>query len=85
MVTTGPQPRVEGLSPALTVEDLKRDPAYQVVTPDHCLEMAARWHPNGALLLHPMMAGLPPELGWSSLELFERAVLPRLAELDNAT
>jgi alkanesulfonate monooxygenase SsuD/methylene tetrahydromethanopterin reductase-like flavin-dependent oxidoreductase (luciferase family) len=71
--------------PALTVEDLKRDPAYQVVTPDRCLEVAARWHPNGALLLHPMMAGLPPELGWSSLELFERAVLPRLAELDNAT
>jgi len=29
-------------------------------------------------MLHPMMAGLPPELGWSSLELFERAVLPRL-------
>jgi hypothetical protein len=30
------------------------------------------------VLLHPLMGGIPPELGWESLELFERQVLPRL-------
>ena len=34
--------------------------------------------PNGTLLLHPLMGGLPPELGWSSLELFATRVLPRI-------
>ena len=29
-------------------------------------------------MLHPLMAGLPPEISWASLELFERSVLPRL-------
>lgn len=64
--------------PADTVDDLRRNPAYQVVTPDDCVALAERWGSQGALLLHPLMAGLPPDLGWRSLELFERAVLPRL-------
>ena len=64
--------------PAATIDDLKRDPAYQVVTPDECVALASRWHPDGALLLHPLMAALPPELSWPSLELFEHEVLPRL-------
>jgi alkanesulfonate monooxygenase SsuD/methylene tetrahydromethanopterin reductase-like flavin-dependent oxidoreductase (luciferase family) len=65
--------------PAETIEDLKRNPAYQVVTPDECVELAARWDPDGAMLLHPMMGGLPPELSWPHLELFEREVHPRLS------
>jgi predicted unusual protein kinase regulating ubiquinone biosynthesis (AarF/ABC1/UbiB family) len=32
----------------------------------------------GRVLLHPLMGGLPPALGWASLELFEQKVLPRL-------
>jgi alkanesulfonate monooxygenase SsuD/methylene tetrahydromethanopterin reductase-like flavin-dependent oxidoreductase (luciferase family) len=64
--------------PASTVEELQHDPAYQVVTPDQCVALSARWHPDGALLLHPLLGGLPPELGWASLELFEREVLPNL-------
>jgi hypothetical protein len=68
--------------PATTLEELRTDPAYQVVTPDACVNLARRWHPDGALLLHPLMSGLPPDLSWASLELFEQAVLPRLtAEL----
>jgi hypothetical protein len=30
------------------------------------------------VLLHPLMGGLPPALGWASLELFEQKVLGRL-------
>ena len=29
-------------------------------------------------LFHPMCGGIPPELAWSSLRLFEHEVLPRL-------
>jgi alkanesulfonate monooxygenase SsuD/methylene tetrahydromethanopterin reductase-like flavin-dependent oxidoreductase (luciferase family) len=65
-----------------TLADLRANPAYRVVTPDGCLEEARRWHPTDALLLHPLLAGIPPELSWASLELFERQVLPRLRELD---
>jgi alkanesulfonate monooxygenase SsuD/methylene tetrahydromethanopterin reductase-like flavin-dependent oxidoreductase (luciferase family) len=69
--------------PAETVADLRANPAYQVVTPDECVQVARRWHPDGALLLHPLMSGLPPELSWASLELFEGEVLPRLSsEID---
>ncbi len=64
--------------PAETIDDLRRNSAYQVVTPDQCVTLAERWGAQGALMFHPMMAGLPPELSWPSLELFERTVLPRL-------
>jgi hypothetical protein len=29
-------------------------------------------------MLHPMVGGIPPELAWDSLRLFEHEVLPRL-------
>jgi hypothetical protein len=46
-----------------------------VLTPDECLERAqSGWTP----LFKPLVAGLAPELGWASLELFAEKVLPRL-------
>jgi len=30
------------------------------------------------LILHPLMGGIPPDVAWESLDLFERDVLPRL-------
>jgi alkanesulfonate monooxygenase SsuD/methylene tetrahydromethanopterin reductase-like flavin-dependent oxidoreductase (luciferase family) len=51
---------------------------YKVITPDECVELAQRLHPNGGLLFWPLMGGLPTDLAWQSLDLFERAVLPRI-------
>ena len=34
--------------------------------------------PTGGLVLHPLMGGMPPALGWESLELFASKVLPNL-------
>jgi alkanesulfonate monooxygenase SsuD/methylene tetrahydromethanopterin reductase-like flavin-dependent oxidoreductase (luciferase family) len=65
-------------SPASDVAALRRSGAYRVVTPDECVALAQGLGPNGSLVFHPLMGGLPPEVGWSSLELFERSVLPRL-------
>ena len=58
-----------------TLDELRRSGVYRVVTPDECLALAEEY---GRVLLHPLMGGLSPALAWESLELFERAVLPRL-------
>jgi alkanesulfonate monooxygenase SsuD/methylene tetrahydromethanopterin reductase-like flavin-dependent oxidoreductase (luciferase family) len=60
---------------AQTIEDMKRSAAYRVLTPDDCVALA---NETGRIILHPLMGGMAPELGWESLRLFERAVLPRL-------
>lgn len=60
---------------AVTEDDVRRSPVYRVVTPEGCLEIARR---HGRVILHPLMGGIDPELGWASLQLFASDVLPRL-------
>ena len=48
---------------------------YQVLTPD---ETVARAQQGETIMLHPLVGGLSPEIGWESLELFDSAVLPRI-------
>jgi len=60
---------------AQTLDDLKRSAAYQVLTPNQCAALARE---TGRVILHPLMGGMAPELGWESLRLFEREVLPRI-------
>ncbi|MEX2208860.1 MAG: LLM class flavin-dependent oxidoreductase [Myxococcota bacterium] len=70
--TAGPYP------PVRDAQALRASGMYRVVTPDACVALADELGPHGTLLLHPLMGGLPPELGWSSLELFASRVLPRI-------
>jgi len=60
---------------AQTIDDVRKSGVYRVVTPDECVALA-RTH--GRIILHPLMGGLSPELGWQGLRLFESKVLPRL-------
>jgi alkanesulfonate monooxygenase SsuD/methylene tetrahydromethanopterin reductase-like flavin-dependent oxidoreductase (luciferase family) len=62
-------------TPADDADALRAGGAYAVLTPDECVAMASS---AGALRLHPLMGGLPPELAWESLELVAAKVLPRL-------
>jgi alkanesulfonate monooxygenase SsuD/methylene tetrahydromethanopterin reductase-like flavin-dependent oxidoreductase (luciferase family) len=64
--------------PAQSVDDLKSSDAFAVVTPDQCVDLAISLGDDAELWFQPLMGGLPPEIGWSSLELFASAVLPRL-------
>jgi hypothetical protein len=50
-----------------------------VVTPEECLALAATLDPLAALTVKPLVAGLDPDLGWASLELFVDRVVPALA------
>jgi hypothetical protein len=61
---------------AQTVDDVRTSGVYAVVTPDECVALA---NEMGSLVFHPLMGGMDPDLGWESLELFEKKVLPRLA------
>jgi alkanesulfonate monooxygenase SsuD/methylene tetrahydromethanopterin reductase-like flavin-dependent oxidoreductase (luciferase family) len=60
---------------AKEIEELRRSGVYRVVTPDECVALGKEF---GRIVLHPMMGGMSPELGWESLERFASKVLPRL-------
>jgi alkanesulfonate monooxygenase SsuD/methylene tetrahydromethanopterin reductase-like flavin-dependent oxidoreductase (luciferase family) len=64
-------------SDASTVEELRAGGLFEILTPDETLQHART---TGALLLHPMCGGIPPEVAWESLRLMESEVLPRLPE-----
>jgi len=66
-------------APATTDPDrLRATGDYRVVTPDECVALVHEGGSRGALVLHPLMGGLPPDLAWESLELFDAKVRPRL-------
>ena len=66
---------VKRYTPLEDVEAVRATGMYRVVTPDACIELVRA---NGALRLHPLMGGLPPDVSWESLELIASKVLPRL-------
>jgi alkanesulfonate monooxygenase SsuD/methylene tetrahydromethanopterin reductase-like flavin-dependent oxidoreductase (luciferase family) len=63
------------LDTATTVDELRRNRVYTVVTPDEC---AALVRAHGSLALHPLCGGIPPEIAWQSLELVAAKVQPQL-------
>jgi hypothetical protein len=60
---------------AVTEDDVRRSAAYKVVTPDECVAIAKE---HGRVILHPLMGGIDPALGWAGLRRFADAVLPRI-------
>jgi alkanesulfonate monooxygenase SsuD/methylene tetrahydromethanopterin reductase-like flavin-dependent oxidoreductase (luciferase family) len=60
---------------ATTLDQMKRSGVYAVMTPDDCVKLAEE---TGRVILHPLMGGMSPELGWEGLRLFEKKVLPRI-------
>lgn len=60
---------------AVTPEAVRASGVYRVVTPDDAVALARE---HGRLVLHPLMGGLDPDLGWAGLRRFETAVQPRL-------
>lgn len=70
-----PGQRTEIHVAATTEEDVRTSGVYRVVTPEECVAIANEY---GRIVLHPLMGGLDPDLGWASLRLFADRVLPRL-------
>lgn len=60
---------------ARDADDLRSQGRYRILTPDdYVRELEEMSFPFA--LLHPLCGGIPPELGWRTLRLFEDAVLP---------
>lgn len=63
-------------SGATTVDELRAEGVYRILTPDECVEQAL-----DSYVLHPLSGGMPLDEGWRSLHLFCENVLPRLEDL----
>lgn len=65
-------------SDAKTVDDLRAEGVYRILTPEQCLDLNEELGPFGGLTLHPLCGGTPPEIGWESLHRFTEQVLPKI-------
>lgn len=54
---------------------LRASNQYKVVTPDECVALAQEF---SSVVLHPLVGGIDPRIGWESLELVASKVMPRL-------
>ncbi|MDH6516230.1 alkanesulfonate monooxygenase SsuD/methylene tetrahydromethanopterin reductase-like flavin-dependent oxidoreductase (luciferase family) [Streptomyces sp. SAI-135] len=60
-------------SAATSVDELREEGVYRILTPDQCVELGL-----DNLVLHPLAGGMPVEEGWRSLRLFAERVIPAL-------
>ena len=61
--------------PVSGLDELRAGGTYRIVTPDEMAAEAAAAEAAGELAmarLHPMVGGIPPELAWDHLRLFEK-------------
>lgn len=63
---------------AVDVDTVRAQGMYRVLTPDMLLAEIEAAGPFAFVLLHPMLGGIPPELAWRAMRLFEHDVLGRL-------
>lgn len=63
-------------SGATTVDELRAEGVYRILTPDECVAQSLDNY-----VLHPLSGGMPLDEGRRSLELFCQDVLPRLKDL----
>jgi alkanesulfonate monooxygenase SsuD/methylene tetrahydromethanopterin reductase-like flavin-dependent oxidoreductase (luciferase family) len=66
-----------GYQPVADAEALRATGQYRVLTPDQMVAELTAQGPFAFAAFHPLMGGIPPELAWESLKLFEHEVLPR--------
>ncbi len=65
-------------SGATTVDELRAEGVYQILTPDECVALADELGPQASFTHHPLCGATSPDDGWESLELFADQVLPRI-------
>ena len=49
---------------------------WEVLTPEGCAQLV---RDKGSAMLHPLVGGIDPAIGWESLELVKNKVMPLLA------
>jgi alkanesulfonate monooxygenase SsuD/methylene tetrahydromethanopterin reductase-like flavin-dependent oxidoreductase (luciferase family) len=71
-----PNRRAYAESFARDLRGLEQEGKYRVLTPEQAVEVIES---TGSLHLAPLTGGVPSDVGWQSLHLLERQVLPRLS------
>lgn len=64
-----------------TLDDLRAAGRYLVVTPEEAVQAVRGYSSDTIITLHPLVAGLDPDVGWESLRLFADQVLPAIREV----
>lgn len=62
------------------IDALRDTGRYRVITPEELIEEQKK-SPFPFVNFHPLCGGIPPDLAWSSLRLFEQQVLPAFARI----
>jgi len=57
---------------------LRASGLYPILRPQDACDYVRAQGPHAQLLLHPLISGMPPEIGWRQLRFFADTVLPRL-------
>jgi hypothetical protein len=65
-------------SRASTVDELRREGLYRVLTPEECLARARAGGPDTAFVLYPLCGGTPPAHAFESVQLYADEVLAKL-------
>jgi hypothetical protein len=65
-------------SHATTVEELRAEGIYQILTPEECIARAKTQGELAAFNLHPLCGGMPIDAAWESLHLYVEKVLPNV-------
>jgi alkanesulfonate monooxygenase SsuD/methylene tetrahydromethanopterin reductase-like flavin-dependent oxidoreductase (luciferase family) len=60
------------------LDALRASGAYPVMHTEEGLAYVNARGPHGDLSLHPLIAGMPPEIGWEQLRTFEAEILPHV-------
>jgi alkanesulfonate monooxygenase SsuD/methylene tetrahydromethanopterin reductase-like flavin-dependent oxidoreductase (luciferase family) len=74
-----PTRRAYAVAKGQTANDLRAEGKYRILTPE---EAARALEETGSLHLCPITAGLDPDIGWKTLELFESKVEPLVRARD---
>lgn len=62
-----------------TLDEVKASGRYRFLTPDALVAEVRDYPDYGALVLHPLVGGMPVDEAWKSVQLLTDEVLPRLA------
>jgi alkanesulfonate monooxygenase SsuD/methylene tetrahydromethanopterin reductase-like flavin-dependent oxidoreductase (luciferase family) len=65
-------------SHASTVDELRAEGIYQILTPDDVVARAKEMGDLAAFNLHPLCGGMPVDKGWECVQLYVDKVLPRV-------
>jgi len=66
--------RIATFTPMSSIDEVRESGQYRILTPDEWAKELAEEEP-GMPVFHPMVGGIPPELAWRHLHLFEEAFL----------